>query len=116
MPPEVTTKAAQKHDYPSKARRLSYARRTAAERTFSTTKDRASNDMTRGWCRVMGLTALSSFVAAMFTVRNERVLDAFTARQRENARRAAEGIPPKRRKRRRALTDLAGVPAANPPP
>ena len=43
--PEVHAKTAQKHDYPSKAHRDSYARRTAAERTFSTAKDPASNDI-----------------------------------------------------------------------
>ena len=32
-------KTAQNHDYPSKAYRRSYARRTGAERGFATTKD-----------------------------------------------------------------------------
>src|SRR6185437_9261620 len=36
VPPEVNAKTAQKHDYPTKAHRQSYARRTGAERTFST--------------------------------------------------------------------------------
>ena len=47
VPPEVHPKTAQKHDYPSAAHRRSYARRTAAERTFSTAKDPASNDIGR---------------------------------------------------------------------
>ena len=48
-------KTAQKHDYPSAAWRRSYARRTGAERGFATAKDPASNDISRGWCRLMGL-------------------------------------------------------------
>jgi hypothetical protein len=35
----VAAKTRQKHDYPSKAHRRSYARRTGAERGFATTKD-----------------------------------------------------------------------------
>ena len=43
VPPEITGKTAQKHDYPSKAHRRSYARRTGAERGFATTRqDRAA--------------------------------------------------------------------------
>jgi hypothetical protein len=44
--------AFQKHDYPSATHRRSYARRTAAERGFSTIKDPASNTIARGWCRL----------------------------------------------------------------
>jgi hypothetical protein len=107
VPVSVTAKTAQKHDYPSKAHRISYARRTAVERTFSTAKDRASNDMTRGWCRLMGTTAISLFAAALFVVRNERILDAFEVRQSEEKRRLAAGLSPKtRRRRRRTLSDL----------
>jgi hypothetical protein len=107
VPVAITAKTAQKHDYPSKAHRISYARRTAVERTFSTAKDRASNDMTRGWCRVMGTTAISLFAATLFVVRNERILDAFEARKAEEQRRQAAGLNPKtRRRRRRTLSDL----------
>jgi hypothetical protein len=107
VPVAITAKTAQKHDYPSKAHRISYARRTAVERTFSTAKDRASNDMTRGWCRVMGTTAISLFAATLFVVRNERILDAFEAREAEDQRRQAAGLNPKtRRRRRRTLGDL----------
>jgi hypothetical protein len=55
IPPEVIAKTAQKHDYPSPAHRRSYARRTGAERGFATTKDPATNHITRGWCHLMGL-------------------------------------------------------------
>jgi hypothetical protein len=55
VPPGVLAKTAQKHDYPSAAWRRSYARRTGAERGFATAKDPASNDISRGWCRLMGV-------------------------------------------------------------
>lgn len=107
VPPEVNAKTAQKHDYPSAAHRASYARRTGAERTFSTLKDAASTDVRRGWCRVMGLTAITMFLACAIVVRNERVLAAFETRQQDEARRAAGGAPPRtRRRRRRTLDDL----------
>ncbi|MGH9306163.1 MAG: hypothetical protein ACRD0I_04675, partial [Acidimicrobiales bacterium] len=92
-------------------------RRTAVERTFSTTKDRASNDMTRGWCRVMGTTAITLFVASTFVARNIRIIDAFEVRQAHDARRKAAGLPPKtRRRRRKAINDLLGAGSANAPP
>ena len=107
VPPEATAKTAQKHDYPSAAHRRSYARRTGAERTFSTAKDPASNNIARGWCRLMGLTPLMLWLACLLTVRNQRILTAWTARQDDNAHRAAAGLPPRtRRRRRKTLTDL----------
>jgi hypothetical protein len=48
IPPAVAAKTRQKHDYPSPAHRRAYARRTSSERTFSTTKDPASNDTAAG--------------------------------------------------------------------
>jgi hypothetical protein len=112
VPPDVLAKTAQKHDYPSAAHRRSYARRTGAERGFATAKDPASNDISRGWCRLMGLTPLMLFTATLLVVRNQRILAAWNARQEETQRRAAAGLPPKTRKRRRKT--LAG-PAAGPP-
>jgi hypothetical protein len=114
VPPEVTAKTAQKHDYPSKAHRRSYARRTGAERGFATAKDPATNTISRGWCRLMGLTPLMLFAVTLPVVRNQRILAAWDARQAENPRRAAAGLPPRTRKRRRkTLTVLA---AATRPP
>jgi hypothetical protein len=114
VPPEVTAKTAQKHDYPSTAHRRSYARRTGAERGFATAKDPATNDIARGWCRLMGLTPLMLFTTTLLIVRNQRILTAWDARQQDNARRAARGLPPKtRRRRRKTLTMLA---AATRPP
>jgi hypothetical protein len=116
VPVEVGAKTAQKHDYPGKAHRLSYGRRTAVERTFSTTKDRASTDMTRGWCRLMGITAITLFVAGGFVVRNLRVIDSFEAKRADDVRRLAAGLPPKtRRRRRKTIVDLVGA-SSNAPP
>jgi hypothetical protein len=115
VPPAVNAKTAQKHDYPSPEHRRSYARRTAAERTYSTVKDPATNDLTRGWCRITGLTGIALLTATVFIARNLRIADAFAARQADNQRRAANGLPPKRRqRRRRTLDDLLST--ANAPP
>ena len=81
VPPDVAAKTRQKHDYPSAAHRRSYARRTSAERTFSTIKDPASNTISRGWCRLMGLTPLTLWLACLHAVRNQRILAAWNARQ-----------------------------------
>jgi hypothetical protein len=98
----------QKHHYPSAAHRRSYARRTGAERTFATAKDPATNNITRGWTRLTGLTPLTLWLAGLLAVRNQRILAAWHARQHDNARRAAAGLPPRtRRRRRNTLTDLA---------
>jgi hypothetical protein len=113
VPAEVAAKTRQKHDYPSAAWRRSYARRSGAERGFATAKDPASNDITRGWCRLMGLTPLMLFVTTLLVVRNQRILAAWDARQEENARRAARGLPPRTRKRRRKT--LAALTAPAPP-
>jgi hypothetical protein len=109
--PDVLAKTAQKHDYPSKAHRRSYARRTGAERGFATTKDPASNNISRGWCRLMGLAPLMLFTTTLLIARNQRILQAWNTRQEDNARRAAAGLPPKTRKRRRkTLASLAAPP------
>jgi hypothetical protein len=112
VPPDVNLKTRQKHDYPSAAWRRSYARRTGAERGFATVKDPATSDIARGWCRLMGLTPLMLFTATLLIVRNQRILHAWNARQEDNQHRAAAGLPPKTRKRRRKT--LAGL-AAGPP-
>ncbi len=110
VPPEVNAKTAQKHDYPSAAHRRSYTRRTGAERGFATAKDPATNDISRGWCRLMGPAPLMLAVTCLLIVRNQRILQAWNARQEENERRAAKGLPPKtRRRRRKTLTTLAAT-------
>ena len=116
IPPETCAKTAQKHDYPSAAHRRSYARRTGAERGFATAKDRATNDISRGWCRLMGLAPLLLFTTTLLIVRNQRILHAWNTRQEENQRRAAKGLPPKtRRRRRKTLTTLAATTITKPP-
>jgi len=111
VPPQVAAKTRQKHDYPSAAWRRSYARRAGSERTFSTIKDPATTSIARGWCRLTGLTPLALWLACLLTIRNQRILAAFDARQADNARRAAAGLPPKTRKRhRKTLTSLAAPP------
>ena len=108
VPSDVAAKTRQKHDYPSAAHRKSYARRTGAERTFATAKDPASNNIARGWTRLTGPAPIMLWLACLLTVRNQRILTAWNARQEDNARRAAVGLPPKtRRRRRKPLTDLA---------
>jgi hypothetical protein len=115
VPATVNAKTAQKHDYPSPAHRASYARRTAAERTFSTVKDPATNNLSRGWCRITGLTGIALLTATVLIARNLRIHDAHAARQAEHQQRAANRPQPKQRKRRRQTTnDL--ITAANAPP
>jgi hypothetical protein len=104
IPPGVNAKTRQKHDFPSAAHRRSYARRTGAERGFATTKDPATNHITRGWCRLMSLAPLMLFTTTLLITRNQRILHAWNTRQEENQRRAAKGLPPKTRKRRRKTT------------
>ncbi len=111
VPPDVNAKTRQKHDYPSAAWRRSYARRTGAERAFSTAKDPAASTIARGWCRLMGLAPLMLFVTALLVVRNQRILTAWNTRQQDSERRAARGLPPRtRRRRRKTLAMLAAGP------
>jgi hypothetical protein len=101
VPPAIAAKTRQKHDYPSPQHRRSYTRRTGSERTFATIKDPATTSISRGWCRLTGLTPLTLWLACLFAVRNQRILAAYDARQADHARRAALGLPPRTRKRRR---------------
>jgi hypothetical protein len=116
VPPSVNAKTRQKHPYPSQAHRLSYGRRSAAERTNATIKDPASNDVAPGWCRLMGLVPMTLMLSCLMVVRNQRVLVSFAARQADNERRAAQGLAPRtRRRRRKTIADLVSA-AANAPP
>jgi hypothetical protein len=108
--PDVAEKTRQKHDYPSQPWRLSYQRRTAAERLNATIKDTAANNIARGWIRLMGVTPLLLWLACLMAVRNQRILAARDIRQQDNERRAAKGLPPRTRKRRRALARAAAPP------
>ena len=115
VPPAVNAKTAQKHDYPSKAHRRSYARRTGVERSNARVKDPATTDIGKGWCRLMGLVGPTIFLAAALAVRNFAIVDAFEARRADNERRARSGLPPRTRRRRRT-TIAQLVAAANAPP
>ena len=94
VPPDIVAKTAQKHDYPSAAHRRSYARRTGAERAFATLKDPATNDISRGWCRIMGLAPRLLFTTCLTITRNQRITAAWDNRQEDNARRATAGLRP----------------------
>jgi len=107
--PQVAAKTRQKHDYPSAAWRISYQRRTAAERLNATIKDTAVNNIDRGWIRLTGVTPLMLWLACLLTVRNQRILLAWDNQQQDNARRAAASAPPRTRKRRRTSL-AAGAP------
>lgn len=117
VPPTVNAKTRQKHDYPSKAHRRSYARRTGVERSNSRVKDPATTDISKGWCRLMGIVGQSLFLACALAVRNLAVVDAFEARKEDNARRLALGIPSKtrRRRRRKTIGELVSATANAPP-
>jgi hypothetical protein len=111
VPPEVTAKTAQKHDYPSAAHRRSYNRRTGAERAFATIKDPATSGISRGWCRLMGLAPRLLFTTCTAITRNQRITAAWDRRQEDNSRRAAAGLPPRtRRRRRKTLATLVTAP------
>lgn len=101
IPPTVAEKTAQRNDYPNKAWRKSYARRTAAERANATIKDPSRITIAPGWCRVMGLPGMALFVCCTIAIRNVRIVDAYESRLAEDERRATLGLPPKTRKRRR---------------
>ena len=105
VPAEINAKTAQKHDYPSKAHRRSYARRTGAERGFATVKDPAATDITRGWCRLMGLAPLMLFTTTLLIVRNQRTLAAWNT---------TAGRKPAPRRRRAPAQNTAPAPQDNP--
>ncbi len=116
VPASVNQKTAQRHDYPGKAWRRSYARRSAVERSNSRIKDPATVDVARGWCRVMGLTPMALWLASAIVVRNLAVADAFALRREDDRRRIAAGRPPRTRRRRRTtIAQLAGASPIAPP-
>ena len=84
--PQVAAKTRQKHDYPSQAWRISYRRRTAAERLNAAIKDTAINNIDRGWIRLIGVTPLMLWLACLMTIRNQRILLAWDKQQQDNAR------------------------------
>jgi hypothetical protein len=64
----------------------------------------------------MGLVPTTLMLACVLVVRNQRVLDSFEARTADDHQRAAKGLPPKtRRRRRKTIADLVGATANAPP-
>ncbi len=116
VPPNVNSKTTQKHDYPSKTHRTSYSRRTASERTFSRISDPATIDTKRGWSRLMGLTPNALFLSCAFIIANIATADAYAARQTADQHRAARGLPPRRRTRRRRTLQSLIAAEPNAPP
>ena len=118
VPPQVNEKTRQKHAYPGAAFRLSYARRTAAERAYASLCDPSVGGICRGWCRLFGLAKNTVMYALGVVVRNVRIAESFEASQAEAARRATMGDPRQRRRRRRHQRDepAPDEPARNKPP
>lgn len=107
VPPSVAPKTTQRHDYPGRQWRQSYARRSAAERSNATMKDPARTSIERGWCRMTNLPSITLFLVCAVVVRNLRVVDAFEARQRADQKRALQPQPRPRRRQRTTLVELA---------
>ncbi|MHB1488742.1 MAG: hypothetical protein ACYCS7_14320 [Acidimicrobiales bacterium] len=99
VPPQVNEKTRQKHDYPGPMFRASYARRTAAERTYASLADPSVGGIRRGWCRLFGLAKNTLMYALGVVVRNVRIVESFERRRAQGVRRSAIG--PSRRRRRR---------------
>jgi hypothetical protein len=103
VPPQVNEKTRQKHDYAGPAHRHSYARRTAAERTYASLADPSVGGIRRGWCRLFGRAKNTLMYALAVVVRNVRIVESFERRLVQEAR--AESVGPKRRRRRRHQPD-----------
>ncbi len=101
--PQVNEKTRQKHDYAGPAHRDSYARRTAAERTYASLADPSVGGIRRGWCRLFGRAKNTLMYALAVIVRNVRILESFERREAQEAR--AKSIGPVRRRTRRHQRD-----------
>jgi len=111
--PQVNEKTRQKHDFASMAFRVSYARRTAAERAYASLCDPSVGGIRRGWCRLFGLAKNTLMYALAAAVRNVRIVESFERSRAEEERRAAMGDVGQPRRRRRHAPD---TPAPEPPP
>ena len=99
VPPQIAAKTRQLHDYPSREHRLSYQRRTAAERTYASLSDPSVGGIRKGWCRLFGLAKNTLVYALAVSVRNMRIADAFEKRQK-----AKTGSTARRKRLRRYQT------------
>jgi hypothetical protein len=111
--PQVNEKTRQKHDYAGPAHRTSYARRTAAERTYASLADPSVGGIGRGWCRLFGRAKNTLMYALAVVVRNVRIVESFERREAEEAR--AKAIGPTHRRRRRHQRDTP-APSEQPVP
>ena len=84
--PQVNEKTRQKHDYAGPAHRDSYARRTAAERTYASLADPSVGGIRRGWCRLFGRAKNTLMYALAVVVRNVRIVESFERREAQEAR------------------------------
>ncbi len=117
VPVSIDAKRRQNHDYPSKAQRFSYNRRTSSERTFSWIQDPASGGVRHGWSRLFGRAPNALLYALVVVVRNVRLVLAAEDREKEAARRAAMGLSrlTRRRRRRRHPESVPSEPVASVP-
>ena len=81
--PQVNEKTRQKHDYAGPAHRDSYARRTAAERTYASMADPSVGGIRRGWCRLFGRAKNALMYALAVLVRNVRILESLERQRRK---------------------------------
>ena len=100
VPPQVNEKTRQKHAFPTAAHARSYARRTAAERTYASLADPSTGGIRRGWSRLFGLGKNTLMYALAVAVRNVRITESFERSRAENARREAMGGGVRHRRRR----------------
>ena len=111
--PQVNEKTRQKHDYAGPAHRDSYARRTAAERTYASLADPSVGGIRRGWCRLFGLAKNTLMYVLAVVVRNVRIVESFERRKAEEAR--TQSVGPTRRRTRRHQPDTP-APSEQPMP
>ena len=78
-------------NYVNKQKNYKADRRSAAK--LSLNQSRGAPDITRGWCRIMGLAPRLLFTTCLTITRNQRITAAWDRRQEDNARRAAAGLP-----------------------
>ncbi len=105
---EINAKTSQKHDYPSKAHRNSFARRTGAERGYSTLKDQRVHRH-HSWLVQGHGTVRSDDLAVRAQWWSETCASQTptTSGSRRTRGAAKAGLPPRTRKRRRrTLEDL----------
>jgi hypothetical protein len=100
---------------PESAFRVSYARRTAAERTYASLCDPSVGGIRRGWCRLFGVAKNVLMYALAVAVRNVRIVESFDISRAKAARTATMGDTKQRRRRRRIESDEPAPKAPTPP-